>query len=367
MNIKQIGIIKSKFKEPANSAEMKKHESIIVIDDKYQDGLFKIEDSEYIEVVYLFNKAKSYNLKLHTFTGELKGVFASRSPRRPNFIGITTVKLIERKGKLLIITGLDALDNSPVLDIKAIDNKIFEDNKNEIQTNILKSNPRIEIMSHVWANETHDLLLEAGQIHGHYCTGLAMGVLAATRAMHEIREESFGLENLIAIVENNNCFSDGIQFVTACTFGNNSLIFKDLGKQAFTLSKRNGKAVRILEKPEAKTILRELVPEFTDSYEKVIKNRSQDLEEIAKFKTLGIEKAFATLNVEFNSLFTIENVEISIPEYSPVYESYICENCLESTMSSRTIEKDSKHYCLNCSDSPYYQFDGFGLSLKQPK
>ena len=88
MNIRQIGVVKSKFKESANTAEMKKHESIIVVEDEFLDGLFKIEDSEFIEIVFLFDRAKNYDLQLHTFSGEYKGVFASRSPRRPSSIEI---------------------------------------------------------------------------------------------------------------------------------------------------------------------------------------------------------------------------------------------------------------------------------------
>jgi len=51
-------------------------------------------------------------------TKERRGVFALRSPMRPNPIGLTKVKLIERKGNILIVEGLDAFNGSPVLDIK---------------------------------------------------------------------------------------------------------------------------------------------------------------------------------------------------------------------------------------------------------
>jgi tRNA-Thr(GGU) m(6)t(6)A37 methyltransferase TsaA len=46
------------------------------------------------------------------------GVFASRSPKRPNFLGLTRVRLLERNGNILVVKGLDAFDGTPVVDIK---------------------------------------------------------------------------------------------------------------------------------------------------------------------------------------------------------------------------------------------------------
>jgi formylmethanofuran dehydrogenase subunit E len=53
------------------------------------------------------------------------------------------------------------------------------------------------------------------------------------------------MEEVIAVVETNNCFSDGLQVVTGCSFGNNALIFRDYGKTAFTLARRNGEGFRV--------------------------------------------------------------------------------------------------------------------------
>ena len=46
------------------------------------------------------------------------GVFATRSPRRPNPIGISVVKLIKRRGNVLVVSGIDAIDGTPLIDIK---------------------------------------------------------------------------------------------------------------------------------------------------------------------------------------------------------------------------------------------------------
>ena len=58
------------------------------------------------------------------------------------------------------------------------------------------------------------------------------------------------MEELIVILDTNNCFSDGVQVVTGCTLGNNGLIYRDVGKTAVTVAKRDGTAIRIVLNPE---------------------------------------------------------------------------------------------------------------------
>ena len=60
---------------------------------------------------------------------ELRGVFATRHPRRPNYIGISTVRLLRRKGNVLKIKGMDIVDGTPLLDIKPYVQK-FDERKN---------------------------------------------------------------------------------------------------------------------------------------------------------------------------------------------------------------------------------------------
>ena len=101
-------------------------------------------------------------------------------------------------------------------------------------------NPRDEIEKAVAAGNLPRLLAISGMLHGHFCPFSALGVKAGARAMKDLQATSAGMEELVAIVETNNCFSDGIQIVTGCTFGNNSLIYKDFGKTAFTLARPMG-------------------------------------------------------------------------------------------------------------------------------
>ena len=232
MTIEPIGRVLNDIEEPLPHHEIKKQESIIVVDESYMDGFLGIDRHEYVDVVFYFHRAEPYQLTCTIHTGETQGVFASRSPRRPNSIGVTTVKLLGRKSNRLYVRGLDAINQTPVLDIKCVDTSVFESEKSfdPVHASIIKTNPRIDMHKHILQKDTETLLLKAGQLHGHYCPGLAMGVMAASFAMNELKTKSDGMEDVLAITETNNCFSDGVQFVTGCSFGNNSLIFKDLGK-----------------------------------------------------------------------------------------------------------------------------------------
>ena len=239
-----IGKVVNGFDESTDPNLIKSQPSSIIIEKTYTDALLNIKDCEYLDVVYYFNQLAEEDI---TFSGETcsgaeRGAFASRSPQRPNLIGVTTVKLLEINGNELVVQGLDALNSSPVLDIKSCDTSLFESNK--VHHSILKSESRIEIQNHIANNRTDLLLTGAAQMHGHYCPGLAMGVMASVYAMQYLGE----MKDLTATVETKNCFADGVQWVTGCTFGNKALIYKELGETALTLSGSAGKGIRICSK-----------------------------------------------------------------------------------------------------------------------
>lgn len=280
-----------------------------------------------------------------------------------NSIGVTTVKLIKRENNTLVVHGLDAINNSPVLDIKSADTSLFakEHDDNQVHISILKSDPRIEIKNNISADKTTTLLIKAAQLHGHYCPGLAMGIMAATYVMNAMNATGDGMEDLLAITETNNCFADGVQFVTGCSFGNNSLIYKDLGKTAFTLTKRDGKGIRICSKHESPEIVSQAFPEFKKLYEQVVAGQDHDTELIAKYKKAALDRAFGTLQIPFENLFTVSEVNVDIPEYAKIDESVVCATCQESVMKSRTIEKNNQRYCYTCINHLFPMLDGNGI------
>lgn len=364
LQIPYIGTVKSRFSEPANPGIMREAQSEIEILEEYTDGLFKIELSDYLEVYFHFDKAAPYDLQTYTYTGDYKGVFATRSPRRPSQIGSTLVKLIERRGNILVVQGLDALNDTPVLDIKPMHIPLTEEQVAEAEIHSRKNNPRKQVFSDIWANRTDRLILDAARMHGHFCPGLAMGVMMATRAMQLMRSNSDGLEDLLAIVETNNCITDGIQYVTGCSFGNNGLIFKDIGKTAFTLARRDGKGYRIASRTDAKEYMRQASPLFSESYQTVVAEHDRSEEEVVKFKVTGIEKAFATLALDFDKLFTVEEVTVDIPAYAPMHESIICDRCGEPVMASRIIYQNQRSLCMPCAGHRGSELTGHGISIE---
>lgn len=126
---KPIGIVVSKFKKPkevisaCEEGLKNKIISKIIIKKKFIKGLKGIESFSHIFVIYLLNKIRK--TELITYPGPLSiknlprvGVFASRSQYRPNPIALRLVKLIKVRQNELYVQGLDAINNSPVLDIK---------------------------------------------------------------------------------------------------------------------------------------------------------------------------------------------------------------------------------------------------------
>ena len=359
-----IGSIKSKFPEavPADARRMKKEISYIEIREEYSTGLYKIDTAEFIDVVFHFHQSEGWEMKTHTYSGNYKGVFATRSPRRPSPIGITTVKLLERKGNTLKVTGLDAIDNTPVLDIKIGDTYLLQQNLEDIAEKRLMEDPRKDLMALVLAGDTKRLLLKAGQLHGHYCPGLAMGVMAATRAMNALKiDDSDGLEDVLAITENNNCMSDGVQFVTGCSFGNNALIFKDIGKTAFTLCRRSGKGIRISSRPGSREYMRTAKEKFSAEYAKVVGQKEHAEENKEQYKLTGLDAALTTLELDFDRIFKTEDVNVEVPDYAPSHESINCSSCGEPVMATRIVKKAGKPFCMPCLGETSHRLDGDGI------
>ena len=95
-------------------------EGVLKILPEVEPGLLDIEGFSHLYVIWEFDHSKDYDLVAHppADPGRPHGVFATRSPRRPNPIALTTVELLRREGADLHVRGLDMLDGTPILDIK---------------------------------------------------------------------------------------------------------------------------------------------------------------------------------------------------------------------------------------------------------
>ena len=84
-----------------------------------EEGLQDIEGFSHIIVIYWFHKSEGYHLLIKTpWDDKLHGLFATRSPHRPCPLGLTVVELVAREKNILEVKGLDAIDGTPLLDIK---------------------------------------------------------------------------------------------------------------------------------------------------------------------------------------------------------------------------------------------------------
>lgn len=121
INLKPIGIVHSEIKKRVKGRTAQAT-ATIEIDPTLTEALDNLDDFSHIIIIYWIHKSH-HPAPLKVYPGRHAhphpvGVFASRSPDRPNPIGKSTVRLLKREGNILTVEGLDALDGTPVLDIK---------------------------------------------------------------------------------------------------------------------------------------------------------------------------------------------------------------------------------------------------------
>ena len=166
---------------------------------------------------------------------------------------------------------------------------------------------------------------EIVKFHGHECPGLAMGyrmAVAGMKALDAMRSED---EEIVAIVENDACGVDAVQCVTGCTFGKGNLVFRDYGKQVYTLYSRDtGEGVRISFHGKGLS-------------EGARDDRQARIEQLLKAPDSG--------------LMDITGVKMNEPEPARIHRSVICERCGERVMETRVREKDGKKMCIPCAES----------------
>ena len=130
--MRPIGFVRSPYSEtgqvPKGFGAQHNAEGTIEILPEYEIGLTDIEGFSHLYVIWVFDRSESCEL-LGTPPTDTKphGVFATRSPFRPNPIGLTVIRLVRREGRNLKVVGLDMLDGTPVLDIKPYLSSIPED------------------------------------------------------------------------------------------------------------------------------------------------------------------------------------------------------------------------------------------------
>jgi formylmethanofuran dehydrogenase subunit E len=226
--------------------------------------------------------------------------------------------------------------------------------------------PREEIKALLRGGELAELLAQAARLHGHYCPGLAFGVLAGWAALKRLGFDNTGMEELLAVVECNNCFVDGIQMTTGCALGNNALIYKDLGKTAVTvMSRKTGSAVRLALKPRQweGEGASERDREAAELFRRVVQERDPDPEAARRMKELFREQSFETVAKGAEEVFDITDVTAAFPEYAPIVDSETCALCGEQFMGTKGAASEGARVCLGCAGADCMAVLGKGICV----
>ena len=186
--------------------------------------------------------------------------------------------------------------------------------------------------------------------HGHLCPGLTIGYRAANAARKALGLERDQDEELVAVVENDACGVDAIQYLLGCTLGKGNLIFRDLGKQAFTIFRRkDGEAIRLVfrgnitSNDPAALALRRKVMSGQDKAEEKLQFEQQKTQRTLDLLAAGDE-----------DLFEFKQPDFALPERARIFDSFPCNECGESTMEPRLRLVEGKKLCQSCAQ-PYHR------------
>lgn len=160
--------------------------------------------------------------------------------------------------------------------------------------------------------------------HGHSCPGLAIGYRMTHAGLAALCASRSADEEIVAIVENNACGVDALQCLSGCTFGKGNLIFRDYGKQVYTLyNRKTGKGIRmVFNAANLPENIRQDRGRFTDWL----------------------------LSAPQEDVILLQEVQIDAPEPARIFKSMTCALCGESVMETRTRERDGEKTCIPCAE-----------------
>ena len=120
---KPIGVVKGPYTQTKDipKGPGAKHDAVgtLEISPDYEAGLIDVEGFSHLYVLWVFDRSDGFELLATPPSDDRPhGVFATRSPKRPNPFGLTVVELLRREGRVLHVRGVDMLDGTPILDIK---------------------------------------------------------------------------------------------------------------------------------------------------------------------------------------------------------------------------------------------------------
>ncbi len=267
--LKPVGIVRS----PVRAREempIRGVDAQIEVFEEYAPALSGIDGNTHIILLCWLHEADRDVLKAvpRKISAKLpeQGVFSLRSPARPNPISVTMVKLARRYGRFLFVSGADAIDGTPVLDIKPYQTGmdcIFSA-MNPDRTRKIKAMPPGEYKD--------SLIHEALNFHGERCTGLALAVRMAMVANlmlgSDLRREDVGI-----IIGKNPCISDSLIGITGARLGSGRLLYNLRPK----LKQSHGDSYSIFN--DEKTVIFH-IKKFLKDFDGILESDASDLFDI---------------------------------------------------------------------------------------
>jgi tRNA-Thr(GGU) m(6)t(6)A37 methyltransferase TsaA len=121
--LRPVGTIRTEFTRrvgtPIQSAVAPDSRGTVEVFPEFEEALQDLEGFSHLFLIYIFHRAGPATLRCIPYLDDTpRGVFATRAPSRPNPIGLSVVRLLERQGNILKIAEVDILDGTPLLDIK---------------------------------------------------------------------------------------------------------------------------------------------------------------------------------------------------------------------------------------------------------
>lgn len=221
MDLKPIGVVHSDVSE-SEDMPVQGTEATIEVFEEYSDALMGLDGNSHIFVLCWLHRASrdllratprkiSYNLPE-------QGVFSMRSPSRPNPISLTAVRVNSINDRFLNVSNLDAIDDTPVIDIKPYQagwDCVFSA-INRDRTQKMKKMMPVEYKE--------GLIREAINYHGEKCTGLAIAVRMCTVAF-QVFGTDLRRNDITIVIGKNSCISDSLIGITGARLGNKRLLY----------------------------------------------------------------------------------------------------------------------------------------------
>jgi len=183
-----------------------------------------------------------------------------------------------------------------------------------------------------------NMLAETAAMHKHLCPrqvlGVRMGIAAAGLIPFELPQKN---KRLLAFVETDGCFADGVSVATGCTLGHRTMRLVDYGKVAVTLADtQTGRAFRLSPRADVRRLAAEASPQAVNRWQA----------QLAAYQTLPAEL-----------MFRIQEVRLTLDLDAVVGkpgQRLACAECGEEILNQRAVDRDGRTLCLSCGGECYW-------------